>query len=423
MEGLGSKDQSFLNKLTEIILENLRNENFGVTELAKSSGISSYSIRRKIKILTGKTVVHFIKEIRLEKSLEILQNENVTASEVAYRVGFSSPAYFSSCFHEHFGFPPGKVKNGDKSISEEILLKEPGKMKKRKASIVDSLNPILTGLLILLTLGVIIYYLADDWFAGKKKLEKILASGESIIIAIMPYQHLTPDSLRIGEIVQSMLSNILSGYPEEIEVITQESVNGILVKGGIENLASVPSSKLLYAARKIHSDIFISGDYIRKKDSSRFYTYLTDSRNKKILKSFEDISTDEESDLLEIPYAIGKQVVDFLKISVLEKNNIEFKSVTTTKSPQAYQYYLNGKDSYYDMKYNEATYWFKKALETDTSFIWAMRFLVSSCQNAGDYKEMREWALKLYTRKGMMNECQKLYADYAYSNTFLTPNE
>ena len=48
--------------------------------------------------------------------MEILLDEEMTASEVAYKVGFSSPAYFNTCFHKCFGFPPGKVKEsvGDK---------------------------------------------------------------------------------------------------------------------------------------------------------------------------------------------------------------------------------------------------------------------------------------------------------------------
>ena len=47
---------------------------------------------------------------KVKKALEILHNEPVTASEVGFKVGFSSPAYFSTCFSDYFGYPPGEAK-------------------------------------------------------------------------------------------------------------------------------------------------------------------------------------------------------------------------------------------------------------------------------------------------------------------------
>ena len=107
-----TSDQVFIRRLTEIILENLGNENFGVKELAQESGLSRYSLGRKLHSICKKTVNKFIREVRLQRSLEMLQNESLTASEVAYQVGFHSPTYFNKCFREFYGFPPGKVKEG-----------------------------------------------------------------------------------------------------------------------------------------------------------------------------------------------------------------------------------------------------------------------------------------------------------------------
>jgi tetratricopeptide (TPR) repeat protein len=52
-----------------------------------------------------------------------------------------------------------------------------------------------------------------------------------------------------------------------------------------------------------------------------------------------------------------------------------------------------------------------------------MRFLAASNNNIGNLNEARKWSLKFYSKKEMMNEYQRLYADYGYANTFLTPNE
>ena len=98
-----NNDQLFIGKLTEIILANLQNENFGGKELAQESGLSLYNLKRKLLAATQKPVSQFIRETRLRKAMEMLKNEDLTASEVAYKTGFSSPNYFNTSFHEFFG--------------------------------------------------------------------------------------------------------------------------------------------------------------------------------------------------------------------------------------------------------------------------------------------------------------------------------
>ncbi len=113
-------DQIFVRKLTGIVMANLANENFGAKELTHDSGMSLYRLNRRLHSINGKTVSQFIREVRLQKALELLQNESYTVSEVAYRTGFSSPSYFISCFHEYFGYPPGKAAKLDSDNRKEI---------------------------------------------------------------------------------------------------------------------------------------------------------------------------------------------------------------------------------------------------------------------------------------------------------------
>ena len=98
MEQSPDRSQLFIKKLTEIILANLENDKFGVSELAKELKISRSWLNRKVFFASGKTSQQFIHEFRLHKAIEILQNEDVTASEVAYRTGFSSPGLFQYMF-------------------------------------------------------------------------------------------------------------------------------------------------------------------------------------------------------------------------------------------------------------------------------------------------------------------------------------
>ena len=108
MESSSSKgDNLFIVNLNRIIIDNLGNDKFGVVDLARHAGISNNYLNKKLTSLLGKTAIQFIQEIRLNKAKELFRSEDRTAAEVAYLTGFSSPAYFSRCFRNHFGYPPG----------------------------------------------------------------------------------------------------------------------------------------------------------------------------------------------------------------------------------------------------------------------------------------------------------------------------
>ena len=105
-----SADQVFISKLTEIVLDHLTDEGFTVERLAQEAGMSRVNLYRRLKSINNQDVSKFIREVRLQRAMEMLRNKQGTAAEIAYRVGFGSPAYFNKCFHEYFGYPPGKVK-------------------------------------------------------------------------------------------------------------------------------------------------------------------------------------------------------------------------------------------------------------------------------------------------------------------------
>ncbi|MBN2862638.1 MAG: helix-turn-helix transcriptional regulator, partial [Bacteroidales bacterium] len=84
-------DQAFIRKLTDIVLANLKDENFGVRELADKAGMSRASVHRRIKVIRKQNISQFIREIRLKRAMEMLQNNEGNMAEIAFRVGFSSP--------------------------------------------------------------------------------------------------------------------------------------------------------------------------------------------------------------------------------------------------------------------------------------------------------------------------------------------
>ena len=103
------RDKKFLNDLREIIEKNISSDQFGVSELASAAAMSRSNLLRRIKKTSGLSASQFIRVVRLEQAMEMLNDPSVTVSEVSYRVGFSSNSYFIKCFHDHYGYPPGEV--------------------------------------------------------------------------------------------------------------------------------------------------------------------------------------------------------------------------------------------------------------------------------------------------------------------------
>ena len=103
-------EQKFLDKLTEIIEANFSNESFGVNDLSEKMGLSHSSLHRKLKTIANQSISQFIRETRLKYAMELLQLQAGTVAEIAYGVGFGSTTYFSKCFHDYYGYPPGEVR-------------------------------------------------------------------------------------------------------------------------------------------------------------------------------------------------------------------------------------------------------------------------------------------------------------------------
>jgi len=75
--------------------------------------MSRMQVHRKLKALIGNSATRYIRSFRLERARRILEERNENISEVAYSVGFGSPAYFTRCFKEEFGYPPSELKLED----------------------------------------------------------------------------------------------------------------------------------------------------------------------------------------------------------------------------------------------------------------------------------------------------------------------
>lgn len=108
---LEDRDKQFLKQLQAIIQKNLSDSEFGVEDMGQQIGLSRVQLYRKVKAMTGSSVVDLLRKARLAKARRLLETRSMSISEVAYEVGFSAPSYFTKCFKEEYGMLPGDVGN------------------------------------------------------------------------------------------------------------------------------------------------------------------------------------------------------------------------------------------------------------------------------------------------------------------------
>ncbi|HEX5169736.1 MAG TPA: two-component regulator propeller domain-containing protein [Cyclobacteriaceae bacterium] len=105
-EELEDPENKFLMKLKHILEANLNDPDFNVSKLVSEIGMSRPVLFRKIKMLTGHSVIDLIRSTRLKKAEMLLKQKKLSISEIAFTVGFNDPKYFSKSFRAQFGKTP-----------------------------------------------------------------------------------------------------------------------------------------------------------------------------------------------------------------------------------------------------------------------------------------------------------------------------
>lgn len=103
------RENEFFNKFIASINEHLSDSDLSVEDIGEEMCLSRVQLYRKVKALTGKSPVEIIREERLRRGHQLLADSSLTISEIAYRVGFSSPSYFAKCYKDMFGKSPTNV--------------------------------------------------------------------------------------------------------------------------------------------------------------------------------------------------------------------------------------------------------------------------------------------------------------------------
>ncbi len=99
-------EDEFLRKITSFVIDNMSNPELSIEDLEKGMDMSKMQLYRKLKNVTSLSGNEFIRSIRLKESKLLLQIGELNISEVAYRVGFNDPGYFTRAFKKQFGKSP-----------------------------------------------------------------------------------------------------------------------------------------------------------------------------------------------------------------------------------------------------------------------------------------------------------------------------
>jgi len=287
------------------------NEQFGVEELAREIGVSRSQLHRRLNTLTGQSTSQLIREYRLNKARELLENESATAAEVAYLVGFGSPSYFNTCFHEYFGYPPGEVKIR-KSIEQK---RKPIATKKK----------LLISLSIMILLAMV--YSADRYFVSTPQETEPLILNRSI--AVIPFIDISPDRTQqyfTDGIMNAITNNLVK--IKEIKVIPTPVMQ-------FQNSEKTN----LEIGKELGVSFVLEGSVARYGDTVRITMQLID-----VTTGYYSWSYNYDHPLKDIMAMQSDVAKDVAKTLQIEISPLEQKilAIRPEVNPEAYDLYLKG---------------------------------------------------------------------------------
>ncbi len=119
---LTSPDEELLKKIVDIMEENLEDTDFNVNQMCKMVHLSHMHFIRKVKQLTGKKPIDLLKSFRLKRAKDLLAQNKLSISEIAYKVGYDLPNSFSRAFKKEFGLSPKEFMSREPAEQEKALI-------------------------------------------------------------------------------------------------------------------------------------------------------------------------------------------------------------------------------------------------------------------------------------------------------------
>ncbi len=106
MPEMSPNDRKFMDKLVDLMEQNMDNGELVVDDLVRELAVSRSVFFKKLKTLTGLAPIEFIKEIRIKRAAQLIETGEFNMTQISYMVGINDPRYFSKCFKAQVGMTP-----------------------------------------------------------------------------------------------------------------------------------------------------------------------------------------------------------------------------------------------------------------------------------------------------------------------------
>ncbi len=331
----------FIDKAEALIVENLSNEQFGVSELAKAMNMSRSSLLRKVTKHTRLSASQFIRKIRLQKGMELLKQNSLTVSEISYQVGFGSTSYFIKCFREQYGYPPGEVGKGTVPIEDEREKGQTKVLRRYRWSILAGTSALLC--------------VISFWLFNKKDAVHDLEIEKSI--AVLPFKNESSDTSNlyfVNGLMESALYNLQK--IEDLRVVSRTSVEKYR-----NSKMGIPA-----IAEELNVNYVVEGSGQRNGNQVLLNIQLIDASTDRPI--WVEQYSREVDDIFTIQKEVAQKIAAAIQavVTPAELQQIEKKP---TENLVAYDYYLQALDPYNvgtKEGWEKAIPLFEKAIENDS---------------------------------------------------------
>ncbi|KJF43685.1 helix-turn-helix domain-containing protein [Draconibacterium sediminis] len=333
----------FIEKAEAIILENIANEQFGVSELADLMNMSRSSLLRKIKTHTQLSASQFIRQVRVTKGLELLKLTTLTVAEISFQVGFGNTSYFIKCFREQYGYSPGEVRKG--VIREENEDVQESGFKKYKWYGIGAM------VIVVIVVSVLLLSRKNE---TPVELEKS--------IAVLPFVNESSDSLNlyfVNGLMESTLNNLQK--IGDLRVVSRTSVAKYR-----DTDKAIPE-----IADELNVNYLVEGSGQRFGNQVLLNIQLIEAATDRPIWS-EQYSR-EVDDVFALQNEVARKIADAIK-AVVTPDEIKQIEKIPTENLEAYDYYLQALNLYYNRtqeNLEKAIFLFEKAIDEDGEFALA----------------------------------------------------
>ncbi|WP_420385888.1 helix-turn-helix domain-containing protein [Roseivirga sp.] len=367
MSDIPARDQKFIEQLRETIEQHMSDEQFGVSELAEAVGMSRSNLLRKIKKLLGLSVSQLIRQVRLERAMELLKDSELNVSEVSFEVGFASTSYFVKCFREQYGYPPGEAQERfqqENTVASVELLT----VSNRKRLIIGLVA------LALLACVVFLFWKLSDADQDLTEVEKS--------IAVLPFKNDSSDTTNvyfINGLMESTLNNLQK--IGDLRVISRTSS---------EKYRNSP--KLIpEIAEELNVNYFVEGSGQKIGDRIMLNIQLIEASTDKQL--WAEQYERKAEDVFKMQQEIASSIASRIKVLITPDEREQIGKVPT-QNLIAYDNFLKGIDLVIvgDKQKNMAAIpYFKKAIELDKTFAYAYASLAFAYYNLDLFMADRQY--------------------------------